>query len=205
MSIAIIDYGMSNLGSISRAVEECGGDNVIITSNPDDVKTCDRMILPGVGSFSDGMENLQAGGWVEIIREEVIKNKIPILGICLGMQLLATTGYEGGKSNGLDLIQGSVHLMESTSKTEKIPHVGWNEVHQITNNALLENIESGHDFYFVHSYRFIPENESDIIGLTDYCGKVVSVVNRDNVFGTQFHPEKSIPHGFSIIENFLNY
>ena len=205
MSIAIIDYGMSNLGSISRAVEECGGSNVIITNNPNDLKICDRIILPGVGAFSDGMENLVKGGWVNAIKEEVINNKIPILGICLGMQLMATIGTEGGDIEGLDLIEGEVKLMISDNINERIPHVGWNQVDYIEENPLFQNISNGRDFYFVHSYRFIPKNQDHIIAVTPYCGEVVSVINKDNIFGTQFHPEKSMPFGLVLLKNFLNY
>lgn len=205
MSIVIVDYGMSNLGSIYRALEECGALNVVISEDPETLKSADRIILPGVGSFSDGMKKLADGGWVDVIRNEVLQNNIPILGICLGMQLLATTGVEGGMSLGLDLISGDVMKLIPNETKERIPHVGWNEVNYQKTNVLFDNIQSGTDFYFVHSYHFVPENINSVIATTPYCGNVVSAININNIFGTQFHPEKSTPSGFTLIKNFLNY
>jgi imidazole glycerol-phosphate synthase subunit HisH len=205
MSVVIIDYGMSNLNSIQRALEECGARNPIISNDPSDLKIADRIILPGVGAFGDGIEHLRSRGWIETIQEEVLHNKIPLLGICLGMQLLASRGFESGQHQGLDLIPGSVIKLNSTMSDEKIPHVGWNEVHYSRDNHLFDGIQEGRDFYFVHSYHFVPEEAEDIIGTTPYCGEVVSAINRGNVFGTQFHPEKSVPSGFAVIKNFLDY
>lgn len=202
MSIVIIDYGMSNLGSITRALEKCGA-NVFVSNKPDDLKTAEKIVLPGVGAFGDGMRNLNEQGWSKIIKEEVLENKIPILGICLGMQLLASKGYEGGEFDGLNLIEGEV--VRFTPKTnERIPHVGWNEIFQTKPNVLFEGINDGSDFYFVHSYHFKVKNEGDVISTTPYCGKFVSAVNKENIFGTQFHPEKSIPLGFQVLKNFIN-
>lgn len=196
---------MSNLGSIQRALEECGAQNPIVSDNPADLRNADRIILPGVGAFGDGIDHLSEGGWINVIREEVLENQIPILGICLGMQLLATLGYESGEHEGLDLIPGEVRKLLPKDTNEKIPHVGWNEVHYRGENHLFNNIPDGKDFYFVHSYHFVPENDDDIIGVTPYCGEIVSAVNHENVFGTQFHPEKSIPSGLVLIKNFLEY
>lgn len=204
MAIVIIDYGMSNLGSIRRSLEECGAD-VFVSDNPEDLKTAERIILPGVGSFADGMKNLVEGGWVEVIRNEVLNNKIPILGICLGMQLLASKGTEGGDNKGLNLIPGEVVLLKPENRGERIPHVGWNEVYLQKENPLFENIETGKDFYFVHSFHFKTESEESILCKTPYCGEFVSAVNIDNIFGTQFHPEKSVPTGLKILQNFINY
>ena len=205
MSVVIVDYGMSNLNSIQRALEECGAQNPIAIDNPRELRTADRIVLPGVGAFGDGIEHLKAQGWIEVIREEVLENKIPLLGICLGMQLLASKGFESGQHDGLDLIPGNVKKLEPIGENEKIPHVGWNEVHYNRDNHLFNGIPDGRDFYFVHSYHFVPDDPKDIIGTTPYCGGVVSAVNRGNVFGTQFHPEKSIPSGFDLIKNFLDY
>ena len=205
MSVVIVDYGMSNMNSIQRALEECGAPNPIATDNPKDIRTADRIVLPGVGAFGDGIEHLKAQGWIEVIREEVLENKIPLLGICLGMQLLASKGFESGQHDGLDLIPGNVKKLEPVEENEKIPHVGWNEVHYSRDNHLFNGIPDGRDFYFVHSYHFVPDDPKDIIGTTPYCGGVVSAINRGNVFGTQFHPEKSIPSGFELIKNFLDY
>jgi imidazole glycerol-phosphate synthase subunit HisH len=203
MSVVIIDYGMGNLASVKRALEECGAD-VIISDNPSDLKTADKIILPWVGSFADGMENLKKGAWIEVIRKEVIENKIPILGICLGMQLLASTWYEWGEIAWLDLIPWIVRKLESENKEEKIPHVGRNEIEIVKENQLLEKIPNWSDFYFVHSYVFDVTNKENILAYTPYCGKFVSIVNKDNIYGTQFHPEKSMPTGFQLLRNFLN-
>lgn len=202
MSVVIIDYGMSNLGSIRRALEECGA-SIVVSDNPHDLKTADKIILPGVGAFGDGMKNLNEQGWTKIIKEEVLGNKIPILGICLGMQLLASKGYEGGEFDGLNLIEGEV-VKFTPIADERIPHVGWNEIFKTKENVLFDGIENGSDFYFVHSYYFKTKNLEDVISTTPYCGTFASAVNRNNIFGTQFHPEKSIPLGFNVLKNFLS-
>lgn len=204
MAIVIIDYGMSNLGSIRRSIEECGSE-VFVSTNPEDLKQAERIVLPGVGSFADGIKNLKEGGWIEILKDEVLNNKIPLLGICLGMQLLADEGIEEGVNKGLGLISGKVEKLSPQNGHERLPHVGWNEVKIVKENPLFEDIKSGQDFYFVHSFHFVPEKESSIIAKTPYCGGFVSAVNIDNIFGTQFHPEKSVPTGFQILRNFINY
>jgi glutamine amidotransferase len=202
MSVIVIDYGMSNLGSIARALEECGA-NILVSANPNDLKTADKIILPGVGAFADGIKNLNERGWTKVIQKKVIGNKIPILGICLGMQLLASKGYEGGEFKGLNLIEGEVIKFIPTNN-ERIPHVGWNEIVKTKESILFNNIENGVDFYFVHSYHLKVKNEEDVIAKTKYCTEFVAAVNKENIFGTQFHPEKSIPLGFEILKNFLS-
>ncbi|MBN1899482.1 MAG: imidazole glycerol phosphate synthase subunit HisH [Spirochaetes bacterium] len=204
MSVCIIDYGMSNLGSIKRALEECGAE-AFVSGDPHDLTRCERIILPGVGSFADGMKNLIERGWVEPLKQEVLKNKIPLLGICLGMQLLARRGYEGGETQGLDLIPGEVRLLQPTSKNERIPHIGWNEIYRIKDNPLFNHIPDHDDFYFVHSYHFVPDDKENIITQTPYCGEFVSSIHLNNILGVQFHPEKSIPLGFQLLKNFLGY
>lgn len=203
MAVLIIDYGMSNLGSIIRALEECDGD-VIVSDNPNDLKFAERIILPGVGSFGDGMKNLSKKGWIGKIKKETLNNNIPLLDICLGMQLLANKGYEGGEYEGLGLIPGEVKKFQPDFKKERIPHIGWNEIHKVNSNKLLEDIADNSDFYFVHSYYFEVKNIENILAWTPYCGRFCSVVNSGNVYGTQFHPEKSIPAGFKLLKNFLN-
>lgn len=202
MSVVVIDYGMSNLGSITRALEECGAD-VFVSDNPNDLKTSDKIILPGVGAFGDGMKNLSEMGWIKAIKEEVLGNKIPILGICLGMQLLATKGFENGEFEGLNLIEGEVVKFIPVND-ERIPHVGWNDIIKTKENILFNGIEDGADFYFVHSYHFKTKNVEDIIAKTKYCGEFAAAINKENIFGTQFHPEKSIPLGFNVLKNFLS-
>ncbi|AKM82202.1 TPA: imidazole glycerol phosphate synthase subunit HisH [Candidatus Berkelbacteria bacterium] len=204
MNVAIIDYGMSNLGSINNALIECGGENVSIISNPEDFKNATHIILPGVGSFKDGMTNLKDLCWIKPLRKTVIEDKVPLLGICLGMQLLADKGFEGGEIDGLGLIHGTVEKLKPVDNKEKIPHVGWNEIYSKTKSPILENIPDGTDYYFVHSYHFIPRSVKNILTTTPYCGNFVSSVISDNIFGTQFHPEKSQRPGFQLLKNFLN-
>lgn len=201
--IVIIDYGMGNLGSVRRAFEECGAD-VAVANEPTSLFDAAGIVLPGVGAFVDGMKNLKDRGWIEVLTHHVQSNKIPVLGICLGMQLLAERSFEGGETAGLGWISGEVIRLQPTELNERIPHVGWNEVYQNQNHALIESVKEGTDFYFVHSYHFVPSVESAILLKTPYCGQFVSAVVQDNIMGVQFHPEKSSKPGFQIIRNFLN-
>lgn len=203
MKVLIIDYGMSNLGSVRRAVEECGGDP-IVSDNLADLDVVERIILPGVGAFADGMAHLNAAGWPEKLRETLANPEIQLLGICLGMQLLATKGSENGITPGLNLIPGEVVKLQSTSDSERIPHIGWNEVHFEKEHPLMEKIASETDFYFVHSYHFQSTESGDAIATTPYCGGFNSVVGRNNILGVQFHPEKSSRPGFQILRNFIH-
>ncbi|MFA0833712.1 MAG: imidazole glycerol phosphate synthase subunit HisH [Methanobacterium formicicum] len=202
MKVAIVDYGMSNLGSVSRAVEECGGDP-IITNKSSDFEIVDKIILPGVGSFRDGIRNIKKLGLDKILSKQVLKDKIPILGICLGMQLMATKGWEIEEKKGLGWIDGEVKLFNQC-KSERIPHIGWNEVNFINKSSLFKDIPSGKDFYFVHSYHFICNNEDNILARTPYCNGFTSAISKNNIFGVQFHPEKSQKIGLKLINNFLS-
>lgn len=202
MSVVIIDYGMGNLGSVVRAFEECGVKHLRLSKSPEEAEGADYLILPGVGAFSKGMANLKAAGFDQFIRDKVFNDGVPLLGICLGMQLLADEGFEGGCVRGLGLIPGSVVRLEPVTG-ERVPHVGWNEVHQTQESPLFSNLKDATDFYFVHSYHFKTKHHADVIGTTPYCSGVASVVSRKNVFGVQFHPEKSQKPGFQLIRNFL--
>lgn len=193
---------MSNLGSIKRALEECGAVSEV-TDDPKRLKSASRIVLPGVGAFPDGMKNLHAMGWASAIREAVIDEHIPLIGICLGMQLLADTGHEGSAVAGLGLIPGDVIRLIPDLPSSRIPHVGWNEVYKKVDSPLLTNIVDGSDFYFVHSYHFVPRDTAHILATTPYCGGFVSAIIKENIVGVQFHPEKSGRPGFQIIENFL--
>ena len=201
-TIAVVDYGLCNIDSVVRALEECGG-SAVVTHTKEDIERAARIVIPGVGSFCDAMGNLHENGLIDVLRDAALKRKVPFLGICLGMQLLATTGTEGGKSEGLGLIEGEVVLMERDSPQTRIPHVGWNEVKVARSSPLLEGVPDGSDFYFVHSYHLRPVREEDVIARTPYCGGFASVVGRENVFGAQFHPEKSQTMGFRLLKNFL--
>ncbi len=200
MKVLVIDYEMGNLGSVKRSFEECGAE-VLVSEDPGQIKSATHLVLPGVGSFRDGMNNLKRKNWIPKI-QEAVSDGIPVLGICLGMQLLASTGLEGGETAGLGLIPGKVERL--TSQSERIPHVGWNEVSQNRPSSLLKTIPNGTDFYFVHSYHFIPVDPAHILSKTPYCGEFVSAVESKNVFGVQFHPEKSSKPGFQLFRNFLN-
>ena len=203
MSVTIIDYGMGNLASVSRALAELGGDSEI-AKTPDLLSKAVRIVLPGVGNFSLAMESLRNAGWPDAIRAEVARGK-PFLGICLGMQLLASHGTEGGDCQGLDLIPGDVVRLDRHGCELRIPHVGWNEVVPENASPLLHKIPAGTDFYFVHSYGFVPAASEHVAGRSMYGVSIVAAVAKDNVFGTQFHPEKSSKAGFQVLRNFLEH
>jgi|SaaInl8_200m_RNA_FD_contig_21_2923239_length_1004_multi_4_in_0_out_0_1 imidazole glycerol-phosphate synthase subunit HisH len=202
-TVAIIDYGMSNLDSVVRAVSELGRKQVV-TDKYTEIENADSIILPGVGTFHEGMANLHKLELVEPLTDLVLKQGMPCLGICLGMQLLATCGLEFGESKGLDWIKGTVTPLKATKKDERIPHVGWNEVRYRNPWPFFEGVPQNNDFYFVHSFHFVVDNEIDIIATTPYCGEFASVIGRGNIFGVQFHPEKSQKIGFKILENYLS-
>lgn len=201
--VAIVDYGMCNLDSVARAIEECGGTS-LVTDKKSDLKIATHIILPGVGAFPDAMSEIRQRSIDKSLREQVLKKKIPFLGICLGMQLMATKGWEGEETEGLCLIEGEVKRFVPDSSDARIPHIGWNDVNYTQKSVLFQDIPSGKDFYFVHSYHFCCQNEEDIIARTPYCGGFVSAISRGHIFGTQFHPEKSQKLGFKVLKNFLS-
>ncbi|MBN1994974.1 MAG: imidazole glycerol phosphate synthase subunit HisH [Anaerolineae bacterium] len=200
--VAIVDYGMCNLDSVARAVEECGG-QPMVTDEAGDFEIAHRIILPGVGAFPDAMRNIRQRSLDEILAEQVFGKQIPFLGICLGMQLLATKGWEGGETAGLGWIEGEVQRLQPLDNTTRIPHIGWNEVIFNRTSWLFEGVPSGKDFYFVHSYHFGCAKPQNILAYTPYCGQFVSAVGRDWIWGVQFHPEKSQQLGFQVLKNFL--
>jgi glutamine amidotransferase len=200
--VTIIDYGMGNLDSVRRAVEECGGVPVL-TDQARDIENANRIILPGVGAFPNAMRNIKQRSLDEILREQVLGHQIPFLGVCLGMQLLATKSWEVSETEGLGWIDGHVRRLEPTAEDTRIPHMGWNEVIFVRESPLFKGIPVGKDFYFVHSYHLDCHNEDDVVARTLYCGGFVSSVQRDLIFGVQFHPEKSQRLGFQVLKNFL--
>lgn len=202
-NVVIVDYGMGNVDSVKRAIEECGG-NPLVTRRPLDFEKASYIILPGVGAFPDAMRNIIKFNLTDILSKQVVEKAVPFLGLCLGMQILAEKGFEGKETAGFGWIKGEVRKLESKKSDVHIPHVGWNEVIFKENSPLLKNIISGKDFYFVHSYHFICQNKRNIIACTPYCGNFVSIIGRDNIFGVQFHPEKSQKAGFQLIKNFLS-
>lgn len=200
-NVVIVDYGMGNLQSIRRAFEECGA-NVVISNDPKSIKCASRIVLPGVGAFADAMNNLNIQGWTVFLKQAV-ETGVPLLGICLGMQLLADRGTEGGETNGLGFISGEVIKFKLNIHNLRIPHVGWNDIKIEKEHALFSGISNGTDYYFVHSYHFVPQNIENILATTSYGPDFVSVVLKDNVIGVQFHPEKSQSAGFCLLNNFL--
>jgi len=206
MKVAVIDYGMGNLGSVCRAVAEVGAVPVIADS-PAQALQADRMILPGVGSFADGMAHLRAAGWVDALRDAVLSDGKPLLGICLGMQLLADAGDEGGAGEsvpGLGLIPGSIHRLDVLGCDLRIPHVGWNAI-QPTENAhpILAGFVSQTDCYFVHSYAFRAASRSHVLACADYGFELTAIVASGAATGVQFHPEKSSKAGLRLLRNFI--
>jgi glutamine amidotransferase len=195
--IAIIDYGMGNLHSVSKAVERLGQE-YIVTSDEQQILRADKAILPGVGAFGDAMENLRESGLRETTLRYAASGK-PLLGICLGMQLLFTQSDEHGMHEGLNLLPGNVVRFQGDYK---VPHMGWNKLSFTQQSPLLQGIEEGY-VYFVHSYHAKPEQKSDLLATTDYYQPVTAIVGRNNVYGMQFHPEKSGEIGMRLLDNFL--
>lgn len=206
MKVAIVDYGMGNLGSVRRALSGLHAE-VDLATDPEQLQAADRIILPGVGSFSDGMAGLSRQGWIEALREQVQVRGKPLLGICLGMQLLASRGSEGNTNGtpGLDLVSGTVEHLATLGCPLRIPHVGWNSATLVGPSALFSGIPDQTDFYFVHSFAFAPLDPGHILATVDYGGPVVAAVQAGNVLGTQFHPEKSSKAGFRLLRNFLEF
>jgi glutamine amidotransferase len=209
MKVGVIDYGVGNLGSVMRALEELRVMPTLI-SRALDMHAVDCLILPGVGNFADCAKLLDKGGWSEALKDEVQGFDKPLLGVCVGMQLLATCSMEGVDSNvpngvaGLGLIPGRVEHLRTLGCGLRIPHVGWNAVTPVSSQGgLFDGIPEGTDFYFVHSYAFVTDVGTDVLAVTDYGVPVTAAVRRGNVWGTQFHPEKSSRAGFRLLRNFI--
>ncbi|MFH1269627.1 MAG: imidazole glycerol phosphate synthase subunit HisH [Candidatus Omnitrophota bacterium] len=200
--IAIIDYGMGNIHSVQKAVESMGAET-IVTNKPDDIKSADKVILPGVGAFDDAMQELKKEGLITALSEHV-KNKKIFLGICLGMQLLFEESEEARVSKGLGFLKGTVRKFEVKGGL-KVPHMGWNQL-QVRNSAcpLLKGVGSNSYVYFCHSYYPEPKDKSIIATATDYGIEFTSILWKDNIYGAQFHPEKSQETGLKILKNFVN-
>ena len=202
--VTVIDYGLGNIFSVVKAFEMIGAE-VMVSSNADDIRAADHLVLPGVGAFGDGMNFLQEKGLDTVLTEEVIENKKPFLGICLGLQLLATTGEEHGTHEGLGWIEGKVRKLDIGDQNLKIPHVGWNNLEITKDNPLFTDIHADADFYFVHSYQLDCKNAEDCIATTTYGETITAAIWHNNIFATQFHPEKSQDHGLKLLENFLSW
>jgi glutamine amidotransferase len=212
MSVAIIDYGSGNLRSAAKAFEragrEAGLDQPIhVTSDPDLVAKAQRIVLPGVGAFADCMSGLTTlDGMVEALEQSVLHDRRPFLGICVGMQLMASVGREHGDHQGLGWIDGEVVALTPSDQSLKIPHMGWNQLQPVVcGHPVLAGIQPGAHAYFVHSYRFSPSNPADMLATVDYGGAMAAIIGRHNMVGTQFHPEKSQATGLRLITNFLEW
>lgn len=200
--VAIVDYGMGNLDSVARAVEECGGRPRRATE-PADIQQAAHIILPGVGAFPEAMQRLREGGLLEDLETAVLADGIPLLGVCLGMQLMAGRSEEGGEHAGLGWIDAEVRRLEPADPALRIPHVGWNEVHPATDSPLFAGIAPGTDYYFVHSYQMVCARSENVLATTPYGVDFCSAVRQDNMVGVQFHPEKSQAAGLRLLGNFL--
>ena len=211
MSVAIVDYGSGNLRSAAKAFEraarETGADDrVLVTASPREVAEADRIVLPGVGAFADCRAGLfGVPGMVDTLQREVIERGKPFLGICVGMQLMATRGVEYGIHSGLDWIAGDVVRIEPGAAHLKIPHMGWNELADVKPHALLQGIAARDHAYFVHSFHLKAAQPETVLATTEYGGPLAALVGRDNLAGTQFHPEKSQATGLQLIGNFLRW
>lgn len=209
--ITIIDYGSGNLRSAAKAFErsarEAGLDSqVVVTDDPDVVSKADRIVLPGVGAFKDCREGLLAlDGMYDALEEAVIKRAVPFFGICVGMQLMATRSLEYGETAGFDWIAGDVSPLLPSDETLKIPHMGWNELIIESDHELLAGLRNKDHVYFVHSYQVVLKKSDQLLASVDYGGPVAAIVGRDNMIGTQFHPEKSQEAGLRLISNFLQW
>lgn len=204
MKVAIVNYGMGNLGSVRRALEDLGA-LPVVANHPGALFDANRLVLPGVGAFSEGMERLRAGGWVEAIQRQVRELGKPLLGICLGMQMLADDGEEGGATEGLGLVGGRVRRLDALGCQLRIPHVGWNDVRHAGTNPLFTHVAQGTDFYFVHSYAFRASTPDAVSATVEYGVPVTAAVRSRSVFGVQFHPEKSSRAGRQVLRNFLDH
>ena len=206
MNVTIVDYQSGNISSVINSFREVTKDkiNLEVTSDIKKIKLSDKIVLPGQGSFKRCVDSLNSiNGLVETLKEFAVTNKKPLLGICVGLQMFADIGYEEAETKGLGWISGKVSKINNQNGKFKLPHIGWNEIEIQKESKIFKNIKNKSHMYFVHSYEFIPEDKSVISATTDYSSKIVCSVERDNLFGTQFHPEKSDKIGLKIIDNFM--
>lgn len=208
MNLTLIDYGTGNLFSVRRALEVCGA-NIRVIHHPNEAKNSDRLVVPGVGAFGSCITELHRLHFNDAIKEHIATDR-PFLGICVGMQMLMTTSYEFGQHSGLNLIPGTVQEIPNrtdSGEVRKRPHIGWTSLSegQPWSNTILSQTTKDDRFYFVHSFSVVPDDPAHILALTDYDGyEIVAAVKKDNIFGTQFHPEKSGPAGLAILKQFLS-
>ena len=202
--IAIVDYGVGNLDSVRQAFERVGAP-AIVTRDPEALRNAERLVLPGVGAFGACMEALLGSGLLPAIDEAVRRDQKPLLGICVGMQILASEGEEGGTLAGLGWIPGRVRKLVPARAELRLPHMGWNEAHVARPHPVFGGLTGKSSFYFVHSYAFEPASATDVVATCDYGGEFVCAIARDNIVATQFHPEKSQEDGFVLLEGFARW
>jgi glutamine amidotransferase len=206
MNVTIVDYNSGNISSVINSFKEVAKDkvNIKVTSDLDKIRFSDKVVLPGQGSFKsciDALNNIS--GLVETLNEFVINNKKPLLGICVGLQMFADIGYEETETKGLGWISGKVSKIDNQNGKFKLPHIGWNQLNIIKDSKIFEDINNKSHMYFVHSYELIPEDKSVVSAIVNYSSKIVCSVEKENIFGTQFHPEKSDKSGLKLIDNFM--
>ena len=207
MNVTIVDYKSGNISSVINSFQAVAQNNINInvTEDLNLIKSSDKIVLPGQGSFKscvDALNNIS--GLVDALKDFALVNKKPLLGICVGLQMFADVGYEEAETKGLGWIPGKVSKIDNKNGNFKLPHIGWNEIEFMKNSKIFNGIENKSHMYFVHSYEFIPEDKSVISATVDYSTRVVCSIEKENLFGTQFHPEKSDKVGLKVIENFIN-
>ena len=207
MNVTIVDYNSGNISSVINSFKEVAKEKIKIevSSNLNKIKSSDKIVLPGQGSFKSCVDALNSiDGLVDTLNKITIINKKPLLGICVGFQMFADVGYEETETQGLGWISGEVSKIDNQNGKFKLPHIGWNELNIVKDSKIFKNIKNKSHMYFVHSYEFIPKDKNLISATTDYSSSIVCSVEKENIFGTQFHPEKSDKEGLKIIDNFLN-
>ena len=206
MNVTIVDYNSGNISSVINSFQEVAKDkvNIEVTSDLNKIKSGDKIVLPGQGSFKSCVDALNSiDGLVDILNDFVISKKKPLFGICVGLQMFADIGYEEKETKGLGWISGKVLKIDNQNGKYKLPHIGWNQINIIKDTKIFKDIENNSHMYFVHSYEFIPEDKNVISATTDYSSNIVCSVEKENIFGTQFHPEKSDKIGLKMIDNFI--
>ena len=206
MNVTIVDYNSGNISSVINSFSEVARNkvNIEVTSDLNKIKSSDKVVLPGQGSFKSCVDALNSiNGLVDTLNEFAINNKKPLLGICVGLQMFADIGYEETETKGLGWIPGKVSKIDNQNGKYKLPHIGWNQINIVKNSKIFKDIENNSHMYFVHSFEFIPEDKSVISAITNYSSNIVCSIEKENIFGTQFHPEKSDKLGLRIINNFI--
>ena len=207
MNVTIVDYNSGNISSVINSFKEVAKEKIkiVVSSNLNKIKSSDKIVLPGQGSFKSCVDSLNSiDGLVDTLNEITIINKKPLLGICVGFQMFADVGYEEIETQGLGWISGEVLKIDNQDGKFKLPHIGWNELSIVKDSQIFKDIKNKSHMYFVHSYEFIPKDKNVISATTDYSSNIVCSVEKENIFGTQFHPEKSDKMGLKIINNFIN-